>query len=249
VLLFSVQLIAEDNDIAQLFVQEDVTGTIVISSLHRRQTFIHNDLRAKQRFTTASTFKILNTLIVLEEKVMTGKDDVIKWDGHMYPISNWNADQTLKSAFNVSCVWCFQKLARRIGLEKYRSYLQKSSYSKLNEPCYVQNFWLDGSLQISAMEQVEFLKKVHQRTLPFSTSSYQTLRKIMLAEQTPDFTIRAKTGLAGNTKPKTGWYVGYVETSNDVWFFATNMDINDEEDLPLRLNITRKALQIKGIIE
>ena len=248
-LLFSVQSMAEDKDIASLFAKESIVGTIIISSLQSGQTFMHNNFRANQRFATASTFKILNTLISLEEKAISEKDDVFKWDGHIYSISNWNSDQTLESAFKVSCVWCFQKLARLVGIEKYQSYLKQSSYGKLHEPFDGETFWLDGSLTISAMEQVEFLKKVYQRTLPFSTASYETLQKIMLVEQTPTFSIRAKTGLAGNIKPKIGWYVGYVETSKDVWFFATNMDVNDEKDLPLRLKLTREALQIKGVIK
>ena len=249
ILLFSVQALAEDQDISKLFAHENVVGTIVISSLQSGEIFIYNDLRADHRFTTASTFKILNTLISLEERTITGKDDVFKWNGHIYSISDWNCDQTLESAFKVSCVWCFQKLARRVGIEKYRSYLQKSSYGELHEPFNVETFWLDGSLQISAMEQVEFFKKVYQRTLPFSASSYETLRQIMLVEKTPAFSIRAKTGLAGRSEPKIGWYVGYIETSNDVWFFATNMDVYTDKDLSLRLKLTREALQIKGVIK
>ena len=249
VLLLSVQTVAEDQDIANLFAKEGMTGTMVISSVGSGETFIHNDLRANHQFTVASTFKILNTLISLEEEVISGKDDVFKWDGHMYSISNWNCDQTLESAFKVSCVWCYQDLARRVGVEKYQSYLQKISYGELQEPFDGETFWLDGSLKISAMEQVEFLKKVYLRTLPFSPSSYETLRQIMLAEQTAAFSIRAKTGLASSAKPKIGWYIGYVETSTDVWVFATNIDIYDQKDLPLRLKLTREALQIKEIIK
>lgn len=99
------------------------------------------------------------------------------------------------------------------------------------------------------MEQVEFLKKVYQRSLPFSASSYETLRQIMMVEQSPAFTMRAKTGLAGKSKPQIGWYVGYVETSKDVWFFATNIEVRDKKDLPLREKLTREAFQTKGIIE
>lgn len=248
ILLFSAQAVSEDQDIARLFDQHGIEGTIVISSLHSGQTFMYNDLRANHRFTTASTFKILNTLISLEEKAISGKDDVIRWDGHTYAIPDWNHNQTLESAFKVSCVWCFQELARRVGVEKYRSYLRKTAYGELHEPFDGTNFWLDGSLEISAIEQVEFLKQIYQRTLPFSTLAYETLRQIMLVEQTPAFTIRAKTGLAGRLKPQIGWYVGYVETSKDVWFFATNVDVRDEKDLPMRLKLTREALQTKGVI-
>ena len=221
---------------------------MVIESLYSRQRFIHNDLRANQRFTTASTFKILNTLISLEEKAISEKDDVFKWNGHPFAIPDWNRDQTLESAFKVSCVWCFQELARRVCTEKYRSYIQKSSYGKLQEPFDLENFWLDGSLKISATEQIKFLKKVYQRTLPFSKSSYTTLKQIMLVEQTPDFSIRAKTGLSGDSKPKIGWYIGYVETHKDVWIFAMNIDIDNEKDLYLRLKLTREALRKKRII-
>ena len=245
----SVQAVAEDQVIAELFAQRDIKGAIVISSLRSGQTFIHNDPRANHRFAAASTFKILNTLISLEEKAISGKDDVFKWDGHTYTISDWNRDQTLESAFKVSCVWCFQELARKVGAEKYRNYLRKSAYGELHEPFVETTFWLDGSLEISAIEQVEFLKKIYQCSLPFSTPSYETLRQIMLVEQTPAFTIRAKTGLAGKSKPQVGWYVGYVETTKDVWFFAANLEIRDEKDLPLRLKLTREALQAKGVFD
>lgn len=247
--LVSVPAIAEDQTIAKLFSQEGVVGAIVISSLHNGKTFIHNDPRAKQRFSAASTFKILNTLISLEEKVIYGKDDVLKWDGHIYNFSDWNRDQTLESAFKVSCVWCFQEFARRVGAEKYRNYLRTSVYGELREPFEETTFWLDDSLQISAIEQVAFLKKVHLRTLPFSASSYETLRQIMLVEQTPTFTLWAKTGWAARVKPQVGWYVGYVETPKDVWFFATNIEIRNEKDLPLRQKLTKEALQAKGVIE
>jgi len=245
--LTSLHVFAEDQAIARLFSKHGMDGTIVLSSLKSGQTFIHNDARANQRFPAASTFKILNSLISLEEKAISGKDDVLKWDGRTYAIADWNRDQTLESAFRVSCVWCFQELARRVGAEKYRDYLRRSPYGELREPFEETTFWLDGSLVISATEQVEFLKKVYRRSLPFGTSSYETLRQIMTVEQTPDFTIRAKTGLT-RSRPQVGWYVGYVETQNDVWFFAVNLDVRGEPDLPLRQKLTREALQLKGII-
>jgi beta-lactamase class D len=71
----------------------------------------------------------------------------------------------------------------------------------------------------------------------------------MLVEQTPAFTMRAKTGWAARVKPQIGWYVGYVETSKEMWFFATNLEVRDEKDLPLRQKLTREALQTKGVIK
>lgn len=248
-LLFSSHAVAEDQAIAKRFAQKAIEGTIVISSLHSGQSLIHNDHRANHRFSPASTFKIFNTLISLEEKVISGKDDLLKWNGHSYDIPDWNHDQTLESAFKVSCVWCFQELARRVGAKKYQHYLRDAAYGQLSEPFEETTFWLDGSLEISAIEQVAFLKKIYLHSLPFSVSSYETLRQIMLVEQTPNFTIRAKTGWGTKLKTQIGWYVGYVETSNDVWFFATNLEVRNKNDLPLRQQLTREILQEKRIIE
>jgi len=249
VCFLSCQASADDPALAELFARQGIDGTTVISSLHSRKTFIHNDPRANHRVSPASTFKILNTLISLEANAISGKDDVLSWDGHIYAIPDWNHDQTLESAFKVSCVWCFQELARRVGADQYRLELRNADYGELHEPFEETLFWLDGSLVISAVEQVDFLKKVYQRSLPFRPSSYETLQEIMVVEKTPAHTMRAKTGWAVRADQQVGWYVGYVETEKDVWFFATNIAMRGKADLPLRQMLTRQALQVKGVIE
>ena len=247
-LLWSMPALAEDPALAELFSQQGVQGTIVMSSLNGGKTFIHNDLRAGQRFSPASTFKIPNTLIALEEKALAGKDDIFKWDGQLHDVAAWNHDQTLTSAFKVSCVWCFQELARRVGAEKYQQYLRDLNYGEWREPFVATTFWLDGSLQISALEQVNFLRRVYRRELPLSDPAYETLKHIMLVEQGNTYTLWAKTGWAARVTPPVGWYVGYVETPTDVWVFATNIELRDEKDLERRQKLTRSALQVKGVI-
>ncbi|MDR3089283.1 MAG: class D beta-lactamase [Desulfobulbaceae bacterium] len=239
-------------EIAKLFSNAGVTGTIVISPINEGKTFVHDDVRAGRRFPTASTFKILNTLVSLEEDVISASD-TLEWDGVSREITEWNRDQTLESAFRSSCVWYFQELARRVGVAKYKHYLATSGYGELHEPLNETTFWLDGSLKMSATGQVEFLKKVYRRSLPFKDSSYNSLRQIMLVEQNSEYALRAKTGWATKSGPPiswhVGWYVGYVETRKGTWFFAMNMDAPDQSVLPLRQKITREALRVKGIIE
>ena len=93
---------AENQAIAQLFQRAGVDGTIVIESLTTRQRLVHNDPRAQQRYPAASTFKVLNTLIALEEGAISGENQIFHWNGTQYSIANWNQDQTLDSAFKVS---------------------------------------------------------------------------------------------------------------------------------------------------
>lgn len=247
-LLASPFALADDAEIAALFQRHGVEGTLVLESLATGQVIIHNESRAAERLAPASTFKVLNTLIGLEKQVVTDKDSPFKWNGRTHEIAEWNRDQTLESAFRVSCVWCYQQIAGRVGKENYREILHETGYGTLTEEFDLTTFWLDGSLRISALEQVAFMKKVVMRTLPFSPSSYDTLREIMLAESTAEYSLYAKTGWAARTTPQVGWYVGYVETQGGTWFFATNITMRSAADLPLRAQLTREALQAKGII-
>jgi beta-lactamase class D len=97
------------------------------------RTFIHDDTRAAQRFACASTFKVFNTLIALQEKAITA-DSVLKWDGRQHDIPDWNRDQTLASAFRVSCVWCYQQMAARVGGDAYRRYIREAGYGSSPSP-------------------------------------------------------------------------------------------------------------------
>jgi beta-lactamase class D len=136
-LMFPSPAAAGDAALAELFARKGVEGTMVLSSLKSGRTVVHNDERANRRFPAASTFKILNTLVALEEKVVAGKDHLIGWDGRRYDLPDWNRDQTLESAFRVSCVWYYQELARLTGAEKYRSYFGQSGYASFRS-CSMQ---------------------------------------------------------------------------------------------------------------
>lgn len=239
---------AEDPDLAKLFTDQHLTGTIVISSLDGAKTYIHNDERANARFVPASTFKIPNTLIALEEGVVADEKEIRKWDGKDTGVPAWNRDQSMETAFRSSCVWFYQELARGVGLDRYSSYLARMNYGNGKAGPDLTTFWLGGDLKISAVEQISFLKKLYGRAYPFKPSSYELLGKLMTVEQTPAYKIRAKTGWAQRITPQVGWYVGYVESGGKVWFFATNLEIVKPEDSRLRQTITTEALRLKGII-
>jgi beta-lactamase class D len=237
----------EDSGLSKLFADRNVNGTIVISSMDGSEEYIHNESRANTPFVPASTFKILNTLIALDEGSVT-EQEVMKWDGKNKGIEAWNRDQTLETAFKCSCVWFYQELAQRIGTSNYEGHLAKAAYGNAKPTPQLTTFWLHGDLKISALGQINFLKKVYREDLPFRRSSYEPLKKIMIVDQTPTYTMRAKTGWASDVSPQIGWYVGDVEAKGKVWFFATNIDITKPDDTRYRQEITLAALKLKGIL-
>lgn len=247
ILASSFPAACEDAGLAKLFTDRQIDGTIVISELNGTGAHIHNERRANERFVPASTFKILNTLIALERGVVS-EQSVLKWDGKDSGCSACNRDQSVESAFRSSCVWFYQELARKIGSAGYEAYFRKVAYGTGVPAPELTTFWLEGDLKISAVEQVDFLKRLYRRDPPFRAASYELLRKIMVVEQTPTATIRAKTGWAMRVQPQIGWYVGYVEKGDKVWFFATNIEITRPEDARLRQQVTLEALKLKDII-
>ena len=242
-ILLSINLFAWDKEVEEVFKKYKVEGTIVIESLNKKKINIYNDKRASELFSPASTFKIPHSLIALNEGIVK-KDSVIVWDKKIREYESWNKDQILLTAFKSSCVWCYQEFASKIGVEKYKKYLKELNYGNKKIGDDVTRFWLDESLEITTFEQIKFLKRFYTNNLPFKIEDINLLKEIMIDEKNENYTIRAKTGWEG----RYGWYVGYVETKNDVWFFAMNIDTKSKDDLPKRKAITLETLKLKGII-
>lgn len=223
-------------------------GCFVLYDLKNNEYKVFNPGRANEQFIPASTFKIPNSLIALQEKVITDENEVIKWDGVDRNNPNWNQDQTLKSAFKFSTVWFYQELARRIGEAKYHEWLKKLNYGNMKTGSKVDDFWLRGDIAISPYEQIAFLKKFQSNSLPFDQSVLDKVKGIMLFEETSDYKLYGKTGWAIRVEPAVGWFVGFVETKDNVYFFANNIVVNKEEDIKFRVEITKEILKSEGII-
>ncbi len=233
-----------DDDIAKIYQQNGINGTLIISSLDQTIEYVHNKKRSLNRFLPASTFKIPNTLIALKEKAIKDEKQTIKWDGTKKGMAVWDQDQTLTTAFKRSCVWCYQEFAEKIGNDKYLEYLNLLNYGTKKTGRDIRTFWLTGDLAISAKEQINFLIKLYKEELPFLTKDIRLLKKIMTASDTPNYSLKEKTGWTKDI----GWYVGYVEVNTKVWFFASNIQVKSRADLALRKQLVLESLKVKGII-
>ncbi|MCL1091590.1 class D beta-lactamase [Shewanella profunda] len=230
------------------FTQHQTKGVLVLWNENKQQGFTNNLKRANQGFLPASTFKIPNSLIALDLGMVKDEHQVFKWDGKSRSIAAWDRDHDLVTAMKYSVVPIYQEFARQIGEARMGKMIAVFDYGNEDISGNLDSFWLDGAIRISAKQQIDFLRRLYHNKLHVSERSQRIVKQAMLTEANGDYIIRAKTGYAVRAEPSIGWWVGWVELDDNVWFFAMNMDMPSADALPLRQAITKEILKLEKII-
>lgn len=244
-------------------------GCFMLRDNNHEAVYFYNKERCLQRYLPASTFKIFNSLVALETGVAPDESLIIKWDSIPRRMDIWNKDMDMREAFKLSCVNYYQEIARRIGPDLMQHYLDTSNYGNRNMSGGIDQFWLNDSLQISADEQVGFLKRLYFAELPFAERTQRIVKSLMLQEQTKDYKLYYKTGWGIRTQSNVMWVVGFIEKIEQVkeheksmnksdvrmypYFFAMNFDapVSDTtKDWPtVRVDILKSVLKDFGAMK
>ena len=243
----------ERPDFARAFQEAGVTGTFVLYDPQAARVLVHDSSRARERFLPASTFKIPHSLIALETGAVADTAEVFWWDGTERSVAAWNRDHTLATAFEHSVVWAYQDVARRIGDGQMAAHVGRMGYGNGSIGGGIDRFWLTGDLRISALEQVRFIQRLHERRLPFSERTLALVEGLMIERRGPDTVLRGKTGWADRsaTDPELvdiGWYVGFVVREGKPTYFALNVDLERPEQAAMRRALAQTILQKRGLL-
>ena len=228
-----------------------VRGSVVVFDERAQAWHVFDRERAEARYSPASTFKLFNALVALETGAVKDEHEVIRWDGVKRSIDDWNRDHSLAGGMKHSVVWYYQEIARRIGPRRMQEWLDRVGYGNRDIGGGIDRFWLDGDLRISEVEQIGFLRRLADGTLPFRPDVQETVRRIAIVESAPGHVLHAKTGwaLVGPEQADFGWYVGWLERDGRRWFFALTIDMpKAREDAPKRIAIARAVLARMGAL-
>lgn len=218
----------------------------------------HKEL-CEKRSSPESTFKILSTLIGLENGIINSLDSTMGYDGNIYSNKKWNKDLSFKEAFKESCVWYFRKVMDRIGKSEVQKWLDKLDYGNCdisewdgngtNSLPALNGFWLDSSLEISPKEQVDILAKIFEGKTDFSEKNLKILKEVMLSYKNGNVSVYGKTGTGKNVKTGNmgnGWFVGMIENKDERYYFAVHLTDEKSKDVwgpkakEIALNIINK---------
>jgi beta-lactamase class D len=199
----SINNLTLDNELKQYFDKYKATGTFALFDNAQGHFNIYDSATYRKRFTPASTFKIVNSLIGLETGKIFDEKMIIKWDGVQRERTELNKDMTMEEAFKVSSVPYYQEVARRIGRDTMQKWIDSIAYGNKNISGPIDSFWLNNQLKISPDEQLGLVKKLYFDQLPFQKRTQQIVKKVMLFEDN-----------------NIGWIAGWIEENRHPYFFV-----------------------------
>ncbi|WP_167956758.1 class D beta-lactamase [Anaerosporobacter faecicola] len=207
---------------------EGVNGCAVIYDTEKNQEYqVYNKDMCMTRVSPFSTFKIISTLIGLNNTILNNVESTMGYDGTKYPVKQWNADLSLKEAFQSSCVWYFKKVIDQAGQDIVEKEVKNLGYgncdctewagSGINPMEDTNGFWLASSLKISPLEQVDVLRAIVEGKTIYSKEDVTILKEIMETTMSNGDIIYGKTGhgLSGEN-----WFVGFANKDNRLIYFA-----------------------------
>lgn len=217
----------ENKDITYIdlgFEFDEYKGSFVLYDSDDDTWTIYNKEAALEQITPNSTYKIYDALLGLESGIITPEHSEMTWNGEDYPFDAWESDQDLSSAMHSSVNWYFQTIDNMIGINNVKSYLQDIGYGNQQTSNDTDLYWTDFSLKISPIEQVELLKKFYHNDFGFSDNNINAVKDAILIASTSDGSLSGKTGTGRvDGQDTNGWFVGYIEKSGHVYYFATNI--------------------------
>ncbi|HYE51386.1 MAG TPA: class D beta-lactamase [Azospirillaceae bacterium] len=180
-----------------------------------------------RRTSPASSFKLPLAVMGFDAGILAGphapvwpyKPEYRAWR------ESWKADIDPTSWMRESVVWYSQELTRAIGMARFQAYVDGFGYGNRDltgEPGKgdgLTRAWLGTSLEVTPLEQVDFLRRLVAGELPASKEAQRLAMEVMPRLELPGgWAARGKTGTGlrrgadgKETDRQFGWYVGWAD--------------------------------------
>lgn len=220
-------------------------AAVIYDVTDRKYTMYHRDLALTRR-SPCSTFKIISSLVALENGILEPEDSTRTWSGELFWNEDWNRDIDFREAFRTSCVWYYRQLIDDIGKDLMQKELEKLQYGNCdisdwegrlntnNNNRALTGFWLESSLLISPKEQVEVMERIFGGSLDYSEKTQNELKQVMLVpdQERTDLSIYGKTGMGkADGISVDAWFTGFAESTKGNIYFCVYLGRTDGMDV------------------
>lgn len=233
-----------ETDWADYF--EGINGAAVIYNPTRNSYQIYNQELALTQRSPCSTFKIISSLIALENGIIEPDNSTRTWSGEIFWNEEWNRDIDFSDAFHASCVWYFREVIDEIGKDTMQEELKKLEYGNCdisdwagrlntnNNNPVLTGFWLESSLLISPKEQTEVMQRIFGDNSDYSEKTLEQLKQVMLLpeQNETDISIYGKTGMGkAYGIVVDSWYTGFADTTDDRIYFCVYLGETNNQNV------------------
>ncbi|HHW9808566.1 TPA: beta-lactam sensor/signal transducer BlaR1 [Staphylococcus aureus] len=223
------------------------SGSFVMYSMKKDKYYIYNEKESRKRYSPDSTYKIYLALFGLDRHIISDKNSRMSWNHNHYPFDSWNKDQDLNTAIQNSVNWYFERISNQLSKNYTSDQLKQLNYGNKNLGSY-KAYWLEDSLKISNLEQVIVLKNMMEQNNHFSKNEKKQLSSSLLIRKNENYELYGKTGTGiVNGKYNNGWFVGYVITNRDKYYFSTHLSDEKASGENAKL-INEKILKEMGVL-
>lgn len=218
-------------------------GSFVLYDLNSDTWNVYDMEQATLRTSPNSTYKIYDALFGLEEGVIAPDDSFMAWDGTNHPFEAWNKNQDLFSAMQSSVNWYFQEIDKQIGRTAIQDYIHKIGYGNETVHADLSAYWMQEALKISPVEQVELLTALYNNRFDFAPENINAVKNSICLFSSENKNFYGKTGTGRvDGQDVNGWFVGLLETADNAYFFATNIQNDSDATGSKAAEITKTVL-------
>lgn len=226
----------------------DASGCAIIYDMQANVYNVYHPSAITKRIAPCSTCKIYSALHALEQGIITPTDNTIQWDYLPRDFPSWNSNQDLRSAMDHSVNWYFQLLDKTAGADELADFYKKIGYGN----GYVGNdtdyYWNGSDLKISPLEQVELLVKLYHNDFGFEEANVDAVKNAIFRSESNGNRLYGKTGTGRiGENSVNGWFIGYIETGDNVYFFAVHLQAEDNANGDAAVQITTSIFEEMGI--
>ena len=223
------------------------SGSFVMYSMKKDKYYIYNEKESRKRYSPDSTYKIYLAMFGLDHHIISDKNSRMSWNHKHYPFESWNKEQDLNTAMQNSVNWYFERISNQLSKNYTSDQLKQLNYGNKNLGSY-KAYWLEDSLKISNLEQVIVLKNMMEQNNHFSKKAKKQLSSSLLIRKNENYELYGKTGTGiVNGKYNNGWFVGYVITNHDKYYFSTHLSDEKASGENAKL-INEKILKEMGVL-
>lgn len=222
-----------------------LNGSAVFYDAVQNQYSVYNQELLNERRSPCSTFKIISSLIGLENGIIQTGNSVRTWSGEKFWNEKWNKDIGFEDAFKASCVWYYRELIDEMGPEMIQDELERLQYGNMdtsdwegrlnnnNNNRALTGFWIESSLKISPLEQVQVMERIFGEDAIYKIESTAALKQVMMVtDYETENVIYGKTGLGKVSGIVVdSWFTGFFDNQGRNIYFCVYLGETEGEEV------------------